>query len=226
MGIKIDRSNIDEYYELINKKIDHYFEKNVSPDALFKYFSKDYGLEKFIKREDLSDVENIKKIIMDVVEDRMALNEEILTFEQYGNGPNKFGVMFDITMDLKKKIADLYRVSLGHIENKKNRIKLKGVKNEQELFVFDKETYRKVFLNISENMYKIFMSENVFEYMPLGIKMDINKLDIDKESFISSFYSNIYGKHELVEELLYNETGEEFSYKKIDDDTIIIFEKL
>tara|TARA_R110000772_G_scaffold43995_1_gene101221 strand:- start:37007 stop:37702 length:696 start_codon:yes stop_codon:yes gene_type:complete len=222
---KINKGNIDSYYEIINTKIDDYFTKNVSASSLSKYFSKDYGLDKFIKREKLEDVAGIKRVIKDVVEDRMALDENVRTFEQFNSNSDQFKISYEITQDIEKQIADLYRVSLGHIESNKNRIKLKGVKNEQELYVFTKDNIRTVFINIAHNMYDVFTKEMKLDYSPLEIKVDIDPDIIDKEKFVNSFYNNINGKMELIEELLYVETGNEYKHKKLENSDIIIFEK-
>ena len=222
---KINKGNIDSYYEIINTKIDDYFTKNVSASSLSKYFSKDYGLDKFIKREKLEDVAGIKRVIKDVVEDRMALDENVRTFEQFNSNSDQFKISYEITQDIEKQIADLYRVSLGHIESNKNRIKLKGVKNEQELYVFTKDNIRTVFINIAHNMYDVFTKEMKLDYSPLEIKVDIDPDIIDKEKFVNSFYDNINGKMELIEELLYVETGNEYKHKKLENSDIIIFEK-
>jgi len=223
--IKIDKDNIDNYYEIINTKIDDYFTKNVSATSLSKYFSKDYGLDKFIKRENLEDVVGIKRVIKDVVEDRMALDENVRTFEQFNNNSDQFKVSYDITQDIEKEVADIYRVSLGHIDSDKNKIKLKGVKNEQELYVFTKDNIRTVFINIAHNMFDVFTHELKLDYSPLEVKVDIDSDIIDKEKFINSFYNNINGKMELIEELLYVETGNEYKHKKLENSDLIIFEK-
>ena len=216
---KISRENIDSYYELVNKKIDYYFERNVAASSLKKYFSKDYGLDKFIKREGLEEVEGIKRIIQDVVEDRLASDENVKTFEQFSD-KDDVKISFDITQGIEKIIADDYRVSLGHIDSDKNKIKLKGVKKEQELYVFTNDNLRNIFIHIAHNMFDVFSHNMKLDYAPLDIKVNINPDNLDKEKFINDFYSTIKGKTELVEELLYVETGEEYKFIKIIKDNI------
>jgi hypothetical protein len=225
MGKKVDKSNIDGYYELVNTKMDDYFGNNVTPQGLNTYFSNEYGINKFMKREELDDVDGIKRIIKDVIEDRLATDENVKTFEQYNTKVDRFKVNFDITQDIEKAIADLYRVSLGHVESKQNKIKLKGIKKEQELYVFTNANLKVMYYNIATNMYDVFVHDLSFEYAPLDIKVDIDTKIIDREVFINSFYSNIKDNIEIIEELLYTETGHEYKQKNIKNDDFMIFEK-
>lgn len=217
---KITKGNIDKYYELVNNKIDYYFDRKVTAKSLLNYFSKDYGMDKFIKREKLDNVEGIKRIIKDVVDDRMALDENVKTFEQYGTKSDDFNLSFDITQDIEKMIADLYRVSLGHIESDKNKIKLQGIKNEQELYVFTTRDLETVYISIANNMYDVFVHEMKFEYQPLDLKINMDIDIIDKEKCVNFFYSKMNSK--IIEELLYIETGDVYKRSKLINGILIL----
>lgn len=211
MDKKVNKDNIDSYYELVNDKIDYYFDRSVSAKSLVNYFSKDYGLNKFIKRENLEDVVGIKKVIRDVVDDRMALDENVKTFEQYsGENEDKFNIYFDITQDVEKVIADHYRVSLGHIDSNRNKIQLKGIKNEQEIFVFTSENIMKIYINIAENIANTFTNNLSFNYKPFDLNLEIDKNVFDMEKLTHSFYSSIRKNEKIIEELIYIETGDEY----------------
>lgn len=225
MDKKINRDNIDSYYELINTKIDYYFDKNISAKSLFNYFNKDYGMNKFIEREELGDIQGIKKVIKDVVEDRTAIDEGVKTFEQYNQNSSIFNIKFDITQDIEQIIADHYRVSLGHIQSDLNKINLKGLKGDKELYVFTMSNLRDIYINVATNMYNIFTQSLDFEYTPLNIKMDIDPSVIDKEGIINLFYSKVSGNTDIVEELIYIEDGGKYDMVGDIGNELVIFEK-
>lgn len=133
-NININSDNINEYYEKVNDIIDDYFTYSIKPSALKRYLKPgSLGEKKFIKRNNLSNITNISKIIKDIVDDRYSMEkDDVLTFESFGeiskninfNSSNVGTGIDDILYKnltptdntMEKIIADYYRIGLGHIE--------------------------------------------------------------------------------------------------------------
>ena len=88
--------------------------KGVTSKGLKRYLKLDsYGIKRFIEREELTDIEGIEKVIQDCVDDRVAIDESVMTYESFQSSFRKysFDISQDIDQDIEKTIADLYRVS-------------------------------------------------------------------------------------------------------------------
>lgn len=223
--MKINRENINKFYAEVNDKIDEFFSKNISARAINRYFfgsKKRYGLDKFIKREGWEDVEGIEKVIRDVVEDR--LEEKLMTFENYQEKMKNM-VNFPDLVDTKveKIIADLYRVSLGHIESNNNHLIITGLGESKEVYLFGKDEMKKLILIVCNQIYNKIISKK-FTFSLYDINLELSN-KIDKEKFITNTYSDLVkNKLHIVEVLITLETGEDYKFKK-KEDGIYIFEK-
>ena len=117
--IKIDKTNINKYYKLVKEKLDEYFTFNVSPDKLKAYLSHDKNINRFISKSNLGDVENIKIVIKDIVDDLCV--RKVMTYENYVNisiKPNINDILLFDSNDMfeyEKVLGDYSRVSLSKI---------------------------------------------------------------------------------------------------------------
>ena len=224
--MKIDRKNISEYYKKVNSKIDHFFGKGVTSEGLKRYLKPNsYGITRFMEREELTDIEGIEKIIKDCVDDRVAIDESIMTFESFESSFRRYS--FDLSQDIdqntEKIIADQYRVSLGHVESESNHITLTGVKTEKDLYVFTKSKIKDILVDACNKMYEDISQEDFkFPILDVTIKLEGK---IDKEVFINAVYNDISNKKEqVIEEMLSWDTNSEYTFK-LEKNGIFIFEK-
>lgn len=109
----------NQYYEIINSNIDKYIsEHRIKPSNLNKYFKNSSKVESFLKRLQIDDVEGIKTVLKDVLEDRNAGEKDgLITFERFllKESFGKIDVK-DSDVSYEKILADLYNTSVGHIE--------------------------------------------------------------------------------------------------------------
>lgn len=224
--MKIDRKNIGDYYKKVNSKIDHFFGKGVTSKGLKRYLKLDsYGIKRFIEREELTDIEGIEKVIQDCVDDRVAIDESVMTYESFQSSFRKysFDISQDIDQDIEKTIADLYRVSLGHVESESNHITLTGVKTKKDLYVFTPSKIKSILVEVCNKLY-LDISQEEFKFPILGIEIDL-KGKIDLETFVNNVYNDVSKKKEqVIEEMLSWETNSEYTFK-IEKNGVFIFEK-
>lgn len=80
------REELNYYYELVNKLVDEYISDwNIMPSKLKKYLKPGTkGFQNFLDRNNLSDIKNIKSILIDVIDDRVYMEKDgILKFESF-----------------------------------------------------------------------------------------------------------------------------------------------
>jgi hypothetical protein len=226
--MKISKDNIDEYYDKVNKKIDKYFGKSVNPFSLKRYFKKDgYGIKRFIDREGLDEVENIQKVIIDCIDDRVAMEESgILTFESFMNDTSSFNIYFE-DINYERTISDFYKISLGHIEKiKNNLIKITGVGDFKKILVLDTKSFGNVVEQLCEKMY-LKINGDTIEYNILDFSLNM-KGKIDKDKFIKNTYYDILNNKDggvnVINSIINLETSSEFKYVG-EKNGIYIFEK-
>lgn len=77
---------LTKYYNQINNIIDEYIEEwKIRPTRLKKYLKPNTKrFKSFLKQNNLEDIQNIDKIINDVLEDRVGLEKDrLLSFENF-----------------------------------------------------------------------------------------------------------------------------------------------
>ncbi len=224
--IDITPGNINEYYQKINELIDKYFEWEVRPSALKKYFKKgSLGVKKFIERNDLSNVNNIDKIIRDVVEDRYSMEKDgVLTFESFGENlvedvlnSSSEGTGLDFIlyngvepsgMKEEKIIADYYRTSLGHIEEVDTNLHeytVGSLKADYNVIIFSEDDFGKIIENLVNYLEKYLGNKKVF-VAPLNLEIDLSSIinrdfiedQVDSKSYTINVISEILNTHEYT----------------------------
>jgi len=222
--ININIDNIDEYYEIVNNKIDEFFKYNIDPKSLKRYLKRGTsGMNRFIEKSKLDDVKNIEKVIEDVVDDRIAKKElEITTFENFT--PDDFVIEFNIDENVHKIIADLYKVSLGHLIVDNNHIKLTRVKSAKELFVYNMDQLDTIFNQICNKIYNQIKNDIIsFDLLDLDIILTDK---IEEKYFKLKTFESIKGNYIIVQKILSIKTGNYFQVKEITDHGLVIFEKI
>jgi hypothetical protein len=141
--MKIDATNIDSYYKQLNTIIDNYFALNVSAKALKLHFSKPNNIKRLIEANKLNDVDNISKILSDVINDRyyVEMDSKFKTFENYTE--SKKDTIFWLTKDggiyEERALADFLHVSLSAIETVDKKTHKYSVKGKNYLVYTDSD---------------------------------------------------------------------------------------
>ena len=182
--MKITSENINELYDKINTLIDNYFKYNITPKSLSRYFNDGVGMGRFIERNNLKEYDNIEKIIKDVVSDRVAMDEPVMTFENFNEASDKSLLNIDNFNDIEKQriLADFYKTSIGHVSLKNdnsNFYNVKSLKRESEVFILDGFGIHIFLKRVSKLLYNV-MLENIVSVPSLNL--DISISDIVKMS--------------------------------------------
>jgi hypothetical protein len=80
------REDANKYYQVVNKLVDEYMDKwKIRPTNLKRYLKNGSDkFEKFIERNGLKDINGIKQVINDVIDDRVHMESDgVLTFESF-----------------------------------------------------------------------------------------------------------------------------------------------
>jgi hypothetical protein len=80
------REDANKYYQVVNKLVDDYMDKwKIRPTNLKRYLKTGSDkFEKFIERNGLKDINGIKQVISDVIDDRVHMESDgVLTFESF-----------------------------------------------------------------------------------------------------------------------------------------------
>ena len=211
--MKIDSENIDELYDKINSLIDKYFEYDISPKSLARYLSKgSIGLSRFINRNELSEIEKIEKIIIDVVEDRIADSEKkIMKFESHkiiNENNTLYNTVFDIPKEIIKILSDRYKVPYSLVENlDDNTFSVKGFVKTHIVKVLKSADILNVLEQEANKMYDKLVNLTLdSKYLDLSISL---KDKINKESFLEKTIDDLsVKKYEIVEEILSTDNNE------------------
>ena len=237
--VRINKDNIDSYYEDVNNKIDSYLGKNISANALETYFKKGgYGITRFIEREGLSEVENIEKVILDCVTDRVALTENVLTFESFEleyDTNNKINIDYEVSIQARKVIADFYNTSLGHIQGMDksgkvyddldtNFIRVSSVGSEKFIYVFKSNDVRLIMRDLAKYSYTNFMEQKL-SLPSFDISMGLSGL-VDESIFMENMESHLSKDFtKYLGEIITMNTGDE--YKKVSfGNGVLIYERV
>lgn len=120
----------NKYYQLVNQYIDEYIDQwKIKPTNLKNYLLGNKSrLVKFLERKGLKDIGNINQVLLDVVEDRVAMfNDGVLTFENFQIfESDEFKIVNlrqclykgvnNATIEHEKVLADEFDVSLSEID--------------------------------------------------------------------------------------------------------------
>lgn len=195
--IKIDKENINSYYKLVKKKLDDYMTFNINPSKLKKYLSYDKNINKFISKSELGDIDGIKKIINDILDDLCV--QKIMTFESYINisiKPNIDDLLMYNDANLfgyEKVLADYSRVSLSKIMILDNTRRLFTIGDNKYhiLSVDDVESLKKKLCDVISNQ----IQDVKYRFGDIGIEVrNHNKVDIqfNMNNNIDRVIKNIY----------------------------------
>jgi len=200
------REDANRYYQVVNKLVDEYMDKwKIRPVNLKKYLKEGSDkFEKFIERNGLKDVNGIKQVIKDVLEDRVHMETDgVLTFESFKVFESD---EFKITSlvqclykgvgktDIKaeKFLADHFDANLSQIDiidTDKHMFRISNWENEDLLaIVYNKDEFDIIRENIKEYLLDELLSKQVDLISGLSVKLEGL---IDKEKFETEIESKL-----------------------------------
>jgi hypothetical protein len=186
--MKITNSEeVTEYYKIVNNLIDQYIQKwKIKPTSLKSYLKPGTPkFESFVLKNGLSDVEGIKRIIQDVIDDRSHMElDGILKFESFINGVNESSTIGVAKADIQheKVLADLYNTSLGHIEPidlEKHIYEVSDFGDKLKCIIYSDDEVKEIESKLAEDAYNSFCKKSLI------VDNNIPYLYLSAESIIS-----------------------------------------
>lgn len=194
----------NKYYQLINQYVDEYVDKwKIKPTNLKKYLIGNKSrLVNFLEKKGLNDISNINRVLLDIVDDRIALDSDnILTFENFKFFESEEFKIIDMkqclykgiekaTINHEKILADYFDVSLSHINV--------SYPDKHEFKVEDNDViiYLQEELNIIKENIKDFILNQTFNKT---IKLDLGNSNLDLNVNIKDFMDHDKFKSKIDE---------------------------
>lgn len=168
------REDANKYYQQINELIDDYMDKwKIRPSNLKRYLQP--GSErftKFLQRNNLKEVNGIDRVLSDIIEDRVNMEEDgVLTFESFKLfESNEFKVsnlkqclykgIEKADLNMEKVLADVFDTNLGSIDIVDSDKHIFNVDN-LNVIVYSKEDLEIIKNNIIDHLYEELKSKKV-----------------------------------------------------------------
>ena len=227
------REDANKYYQVVNKLVDEYIDKwKIKPTNLKRYLKNGSDkFEKFIDRNGLKDINGIKQVINDVIEDRVHMESDgVLTFERFKVFESDDFKITSIIQCLYKGIgktdikaekflADHFDANLSQIDivdTDKHMFKISNWENEDLLvIVYNKDEFDIIKENIKEHLYDELLKQQID--LIVGVSLKLNTI-IDKDKFNTDIESKLTDN--LITDLI-NDSLEmnytKFDFEKTDD---------
>jgi hypothetical protein len=227
------REDANKYYQVVNKLVDEYIDKwKIKPTNLKRYLKNGSDkFEKFIERNGLKDINGIKQVINDVIEDRVHMESDgVLTFERFKIfESDEFKITSIIQClykgigktDIKaeKFLADHFDANLSQIDivdTDKHMFKISNWENEDLLvIVYNKDEFDIIKENIKEYLYEELLKQQID--LIVGVSLRLNTI-VDKDKFDTDIESKL--SDNLITDLI-NDSLEmnytKFDFEKTDD---------
>jgi hypothetical protein len=207
-----NREEANKYYQLVNELVDDYIDKwKIRPSNLKRYLKPgSERFNKFILRNNLSEVVGINRVINDVIEDRVSMEKDgVMAFESF-----KYFESSDFKIDslkqtlykgieksdinMEKVLADYFDTNLSDIDvidSDKHLFKVSGWSDEDiKVIIYTEEDLEVITNNIFEHLYDELVKKEV--EITENIKISLNKL-IDKDKFNEQF-SDIFDEKKII----------------------------
>jgi hypothetical protein len=227
------REDANKYYQVVNKLVDEYIDKwKIKPTNLKRYLKNGSDkFEKFIDRNGLKDINGIKQVINDVIEDRVHMESDgVLTFERFKVfESDEFKITSIIQClykgigktDIKaeKFLADHFDANLSQIDivdTDKHMFKISNWENDDLLvIVYNKDEFDIIKENMKEHLYDELLKQQID--LIVGVSLKLNTI-VDKDKFYTDIESKLTDK--LITDLI-NDSLEmnytKFDFEKTDD---------
>lgn len=175
--------DLNNYYRLVNQYIDEYIEKGINPLKLGKYLNKS-KLKNFLERKGLDTIQNIDKIVQDVIDDRISLEKDsVLKFESFKIFESN-NISFDSVREClyrnigssdinhEKILADFYDVSLSQIDvisSEEHSFKVNKFGDEVKCIIYTQDDLK----IIGENLKSLIIEEINTKFIELDYQINI-----------------------------------------------------
>jgi len=227
------REDANKYYQVVNKLVDDYMDKwKIRPTNLKRYLKTGSDkFEKFIERNGLKDINGIKQVINDVIDDRVHMETDgVLTFESFKVFESDDFKITSIIQCLYKGIgrtdikaekflADHFDANLSQIDivdSDKHLFKVTNWENDDLLaIVYNKDEMDIIKENIKEYLLDMLLEKQVD--LIVGVSIKLEGL-VNKEKFETEIESKLTDKviTDLINDSLANNFTK-FDFEKIDD---------
>lgn len=208
-----NREDANRYYQLVNELVDDYIDKwKIRPSNLKKYLNPgSERFNKFLLRNNLSEVIGINRVINDVIEDRVSMEKDgVMAFEKFKYFESNDWKIYSMKqclytgiekadIKMEKAIADYFDTNLSDIDvldSHKHLFKVSTWGDEDiKVVIYSDEDIEVITDNIFEYLYEELIKSEV--EITKNVKISLNKL-IDKDKFNKEF-SGIFNKEKIIE---------------------------
>lgn len=226
MSIKT-REEANNYYNQLNKLVDEYTDSHkIRPSNLKRYLKPGSDrFKRFLKRNNLSDVAGIDRVLSDVIDDRVNMETDgVFSFETYKYfESNEFKInslkeclykgIEKADIEMEKIIADYFDVNLGSIDvidSDKHRFKIEDWKNDDWICcVYSSEEFEVIRINIIEHLYSELTNKEIDLVNEITIKLS----DLIKKESYETKMRELLSDEKLVK-IVAESLGEEWSFEK------------
>lgn len=208
-----NREDANKYYQLINELVDDYIDKwKIRPSKLGSYLKPGSDrFNKFLMRNNLSEVKGAEVILKDIIEDRVHMEKDgVMKFESFNLlESNEFKIdslreclykgieKADIKME--KVLADVFDTNLGSIDvvdADKHIFKIEDWEGEdKKVIIYSDDDLDLVKSNMVDSLYEQLLKKEI----ELTNKISIGISDLIKEDDFSSKMNNKLNKDLLIE---------------------------
>jgi hypothetical protein len=193
-----NREQANKYYTLINELVDNYIDKwKIRPSRLVSYLKPGSDrFNKFLMRNNLSEVKGADRILMDIIEDRASMEYDgVITFESFKLFESdifKTASMKECLyrgiekadLKMEKVIANYFDTSLGSIDvidSDKHIFRLENWEGDNKnVIIYHDSDLDIINSNIVEHLFNNLSDKEI--ELTEKIKISLDKL-IDKETF-------------------------------------------
>lgn len=208
--MKISNSeDANRYYNIVNSLIDDYIEKwKIKPSSLSKYLKPGSAkFESFIKNNNLQDVDGIKRIVQDVIDDRRHMElDGIMKFEDFIIKESVTEPLIELdkpSIEHEKAIADFFNTSLGHIElldDENHMYEVSDFGKKFKCVIYSSKELEQIKKKLEDDSYNDFCNKSIKIDPIIGqhqyIKMSVS--DIISEEKFRQVYSRELNEKKLI----------------------------
>jgi len=209
-----NREDANKYYQQVNELIDDYIDKwKIKPSNLGRYLKNGSDrFNKFLKRNNLKEVNGIDRVLSDVIEDRINMERDaVLTFENFKFFESDEFKIIDLKsclekgiekadLNMEKALADAFDTNLSSIEiieSNKHLFKVDGW-NEFEIVIYSSEDLEIIKNNLVDYLVEDLKSKKVnlggiIEFSLKDITSDVGfiRFSIGREIELKSVISKL-----------------------------------
>lgn len=214
-----NREDANKYYQLINELVDEYIDKwKIRPSRLGKYLRPGSDrFNKFLMRNNLSEVKGAEVILKDIIEDRVHMEKDgVMTFESFHlfeSDDFKIDSMKECLykgiekadIKMEKILADVFDTNLGSIDivdADKHIFKIEDWEGEdKKVIIYSDEDLEVIKTNMVENLYEELRKKKV----ELSSKVSVDLSDLIKEDDFTGMMSDQLDKTDNFTNSLLNE---------------------